>query len=436
MKNLPETKKIIAIVRAVGILLLIMLSLAQAGGKPDLFALGIMLFLVPLGFVNLPPAVLFALDLGAALLSSYLASGEDACLYSCVFSLVYLAYANPMTGILSLMLAQATALALKMHQLNSNFASSNFSGSNFSGSDFNGSNFAGSSLASSDALAQLFQTLWHTDWFNFAGTLIALYVVAYSLHADRRRETAEKSLNELQALQTRLEEQKKAAIEAENQGANELEAGKGEVAALVASISKNLIVSPSVIVILLLTVDSGLQVVANNLANHFRYKGEFITEANMHNVPLILAVLILLLLGRCKGNLAFLGLTVAAAFFLTVAATYSFLNGFQTIYFLALCRLATLKQGITVRIAQALILMGFILSTQINPAGVFPYATTGSGQLEQIFLLQSFSYLQITGILLALLLLALVGQTGLRASETASKQISSLKNARNFLGKS
>lgn len=421
MKNLPETKKIIAIVRAVGILLLIMLSLAQAGGKPDLFALGIMLFLVPLGFVNLPPAVLFALDLGAALLSSYLASGEDACLYSCVFSLVYLAYANPMTGILSLMLAQATALALKMHQLNSNFGNS----------DFNGS-----SLASSDALAQLFQTLWHTDWFNFAGTLIALYVVAYSLHADGRRETAEKSLNELQALQTRLEEQKKAAIEAENQGATELEAGKGEVAALVASISKNLIVSPSVIVILLLTVDSGLQVVANNLANHFRYKGEFITEANMHNVPLILAVLILLLLGRCKGNLAFLGLIVAAAFFLTVAATYSFLNGFQTIYFLALCRLATLKQGITVRIAQALILMGFILSTQINPAGVFPYATTGSGQLEQIFLLQSFSYLQIAGILLALLLLALVGQTGLRASETASKQISSLKNARNFLGKS
>lgn len=421
VKNLPETKKIIAIVRAVGILLLIMLSLAQAGGKPDLFALGIMLFLVPLGFVNLPPAVLFALDLGAALLSSYLAPGEDACLYSCVFSLVYLAYANPMTGILSLMLAQATALALKMHQLNSNFGNS----------DFNGS-----SLASSDALAQLFQTLWHTDWFNFAGTLIALYVVAYSLHADGRRETAEKSLNELQALQTRLEEQKKAAIEAENQGANELEAGKGEVAALVASISKNLIVSPSVIVILLLTVDSGLQVVANNLANHFRYKGEFITEANMHNVPLILAVLILLLLGRCKGNLAFLGLTVAAAFFLTVAATYSFLNGFQTIYFLALCRLATLKQGITVRIAQALILMGFILSTQINPAGVFPYATTGSGQLEQIFLLQSFSYLQIAGILLALLLLALVGQTGLRASETASKQISSLKNARNFLGKS
>ena len=431
MKNLPETKKIIAIVRAVGILLLIILSLAQAGGKPDLFSLGIMLFLVPLGFVSLPPAVMFALDLGAALLSSYLAPGEDACLYSCVFSFVYLAYANPMTGILSLMLAQATALALKMHQLNSNFGSSNFSGS-----DFNGSNLAGSSLASSDALAQLFQTLWHTDWFNFAGTLIALYVVAYSLHADRRRETAEKSLNELQALQTRLEEQKKAAIEAENQGANELEAGKGEVAALVASISKNLIVSPSVIVILLLTVDSGLQVVANNLANHFRYKGEFITEANMHNVPLILAVLILLLLGRCKGNLAFLGLTVAAAFFLTVAATYSFLNGFQTIYFLALCRLATLKQGITVRIAQALILMGFILSTQINPAGVFPYATTGSGQLEQIFLLQSFSYLQIAGILLALLLLALVGQTGLRASETASKQISSLKNARNFLGKS
>lgn len=426
MKNLPETKKIIAIVRAVGILLLIILSLVQAGGKPDLFALGIMLFLVPLGFVNLPPAVLFALDLGAALLSSYLAPGEDACLYSCVFSLVYLAYANPMAGILSLMLAQATALALKMHQLSSNFASSNFGNS-----DFNGS-----SLASSDALAQLFQTLWHTDWFNFAGTLIALYVVAYSLHADRRRETAEKSLNELQALQTRLEEQKKAAIEAENQGANELEAGKGEVAALVASISKNLIVSPSVIVILLLPVDSGLQVVANNLANQFRYKGEFITEANMHNVPLILAVLILLLLGRCKGNLAFLGLTVAAAFFLTVAATYSFLNGFQTIYFLALCRLATLKQGITVRIAQALILMGFILSTQINPAGVFPYATTGSGQLEQIFLLQSFSYIQIAGILLALLLLALVGQTGLRASETASKQISSLKNARNFLGKS
>ena len=421
MKNLPETKKIIAIVRAVGILLLIILSLAQPGGKPDLFSLGIMLFLVPLGFVSLPPAVMFALDLGAALLSSYLAPGEDACLYSCVFSFVYLAYANPMTGILSLMLAQATALALKMHQLNSNFGNS----------DFNGS-----SLASSDALAQLFQTLWHTDWFNFAGTLIALYVVAYSLHADGRRETAEKSLNELQALQTRLEEQKKAAIEAENQGANELEAGKGEVAALVASISKNLIVSPSVIVILLLTVDSGLQVVANNLANHFRYKGEFITEANMHNVPLILAVLILLLLGRCKGNLAFLGLTVAAAFFLTVAATYSFLNGFQTIYFLALCRLATLKQGITVRIAQALILMGFILSTQINPAGVFPYATTGSGQLEQIFLLQSFSYLQIAGILLALLLLALVGQTGLRASETASKQISSLKNARNFLGKS
>jgi len=431
VKNLPETKKIIAIVRAVGILLLIILSLAQAGGKPDLFALGIMLFLVPLGFVNLPPAVLFALDLGAALLSSYLAPGEDACLYSCVFSLVYLAYANPMTGILSLMLAQATALALKMHQLNSNFGSSNFSGS-----DFNGSNLAGSSLASSDALAQLFQTLWHTDWFNFAGTLIALYVVAYSLHADRRRETAEKSLNELQALQTRLEEQKKAAIEAENQGATELEAGKGEVAALVASISKNLIVSPSVIVILLLTIVSGLQVVANNLANQFRYKGEFITEANMHNVPLILAVIILLLLGRCKGNLAFLGLIVAAAFFLTVAATYSFLNGFQTIYFLALCRLATLKQGITVRIAQALILMGFILSTQINPAGVFPYATTDSGQLEQIFLLQSFSYLQITGILLALLLLALVGQTGLRASETASKQISSLKNARNFLGKS
>ncbi|TXI95298.1 MAG: hypothetical protein E6Q34_03265, partial [Burkholderiaceae bacterium] len=349
MKNLPETKKIIAIVRAVGILLLIILSLVQAGGKPDLFALGIMLFLVPLGFVNLPPAVLFALDLGAALLSSYLAPGEDACLYSCVFSLVYLAYANPMAGILSLMLAQATALALKMHQLSSNFASSNFGNS-----DFNGS-----SLASSDALAQLFQTLWHTDWFNFAGTLIALYVVAYSLHADRRRETAEKSLNELQALQTRLEEQKKAAIEAENQGANELEAGKGEVAALVASISKNLIVSPSVIVILLLTVDSGLQVVANNLANHFRYKGEFITEANMHNVPLILAVIILLLLGRCKGNLAFLALTVAAAFFLTVAATYSFLNGFQTIYFLALCRLATLKQGLTVRIAQALILMGF-----------------------------------------------------------------------------
>ena len=426
MKNLPETKKIIAIVRAVGILLLIILSLAQAGGKPDLFSLGIMLFLVPLGFVSLPPAVMFALDLGAALLSSYLAPGEDACLYSCVFSFVYLAYANPMTGILSLMLAQAAALALKMHQLNCNFA----------GSSFASSNFGGSSLAGSDALAQLFQTLWHTDWFNFAGTLIALYVVAYSLHADGRRETAEKSLNELQALQTRLEEQKKAAIEAENQGANELEAGKGEVAALVASISKNLIVSPSVIVILLLTVDSGLQVVANNLANHFRYKGEFITEANMHNVPLILAVLILLLLGRCKGNLAFLGLTVAAAFFLTVAATYSFLNGFQTIYFLALCRLATLKQGITVRIAQALILMGFILSTQINPAGVFPYATTGSGQLEQIFLLQSFSYLQIAGILLALLLLALVGQTGLRASETASKQISSLKNARNFLGKS
>lgn len=432
MKNLPETKKIIAIVRAVGILLLIILSLAQAGGKPDLFALGIMLFLVPLGFVSLPPAVMFALDLGAALLSSYLAPGEDACLYSCVFSFVYLAYANPMTGILSLMLAQAAALALKMHQLNCNFA----------GSSFAGSNFGGSSLAGSDALAQLFQTLWHTDWFNFAGTLIALYVVAYSLHADRRRETAEKSLNELQALQARLEEQKKAAIEAENQGIDELEAGKdeeagkGEVAGLVASISKNLIVSPSVIVILLLTVDSGLQVVANNLANHFRYKGEFITEANMHNVPLILAVIILLLLGRCKGNLAFLALTVAAAFFLTVAATYSFLNGFQTIYFLALCRLATLKQGLTVRIAQALILMGFILSTQINPAGVFPYATTGSGQLEQIFLLQSFSYLQIAGILLALLLLALVGQTGLRASETASKQISSLKNARNFLGKS
>ncbi|MBX9941638.1 MAG: hypothetical protein K2Y32_20405 [Candidatus Obscuribacterales bacterium] len=427
MKNLPETKKLIAILRAVGILLLIMLSIAQAGGKPNLLALGIMLFLVPLGFVNLSPALMFALDLGGALLSSYLAPGEDACLYSCIFSLVYLAFANPMMGILSIMLAQVAALALKMQQLNSN-------------------------LSSSGLPAQLFQTLWHTDWFNFAGTLIALYVVAYSIHADRRREAADKSLTALQDLQLQLEERERqrereskskskseseteTETETDNRGRSELNEGKSELAAMLASVSKNLIVAPSVIVILLLAVVSCLQVAANNLANQFRYKGEFITEANMHNVPLILAVILLFLLGRTKGNLAFLALTFAAAFFLTVAATYSFLNGFQTIYFLALCRLATLKQGTAVRIAQALILLGFILSTQINPAGVFPYATTGSGQLEQIFLLQSFSYVQVTGVLLSLLLLALVGQTGQRAGETASKQIKSLKSARSFLTK-
>ena len=167
-------------------------------------------------------------------------------------------------------------------------------------------------------------------------------------------------------------------------------------------------------------------VVINNLANDMRYRGELITETNMHNVPLALAVALLLPLHRCKNSLVFLLLSALSAFFLTVAASYSFLNGFQLIYFLALARISVLRKGLTGKAAMVFILTGFLLSTQINPAGVFPHATTCSAQL---FLLRSFTYPQTIGCLTALLLLSVLGMAGYQEKLLKDKQKQILKLA-------
>lgn len=159
---------------------------------------------------------------------------------------------------------------------------------------------------------------------------------------------------------------------------------------------------------LMLVIWCAVMLFANDLAGHIKYKGELVTETNFHQTCLVIAVLLLLLLGRVKRAFTFVLLSAIIAFFLTVAATYVMVNGFQVIYFLALARVSLLKDGnnLKSKISMALLLIAFILSTQINPASVFPDAITGSAQL---FMLDSFTYPQITGMLFAILALAIIG---------------------------
>lgn len=156
---------------------------------------------------------------------------------------------------------------------------------------------------------------------------------------------------------------------------------------------------------------TAIMLFANDLAGHVKYKGELITETNFHQTCLVIAVLLLLLLGRVKRAFSFVLLSAVIAFFLTVAATYVMVNGFQVIYFLALARISLLQEGnnLKSKISMVFVIIAFLLSTQINPAGVFPHAITGSAQL---FMLKSFTYPQMTGLLFAIIALAIVGLKG------------------------
>lgn len=159
---------------------------------------------------------------------------------------------------------------------------------------------------------------------------------------------------------------------------------------------------------LMLVIWCAVMLFANDLAGHVKYKGELVTETNFHQTCLVIAVLLLLLLGRVKRAFTFVLLSAIIAFFLTVAATYVMVNGFQVIYFLALARISLLKGGnnLKSKISMSLLLIAFILSTQINPASVFPDAITGSAQL---FMLKSFTYPEMIGMLFAIMALAIIG---------------------------
>ncbi len=182
------------------------------------------------------------------------------------------------------------------------------------------------------------------------------------------------------------------------------------------SLNTDLDLNISRISAVMLVVWCAVMLFANDLAGHVKYKGELVTETNFHQTCLVIAVLLLLLLGRVKRAFSFVLLSAIIAFFLTVAATYVMVNGFQVIYFLALARVSLLMGGNNTKskISMALLLIAFILSTQINPASVFPDAITGSAQL---FMLNSFTYPEMIGMLFAILALAIIG---LRTKQTAT----------------
>ncbi|MBK7746938.1 MAG: hypothetical protein IPI39_06820 [Candidatus Obscuribacter sp.] len=166
-------------------------------------------------------------------------------------------------------------------------------------------------------------------------------------------------------------------------------------------------VPPRTVAALLLFVWSALMIAINNLANLVKYKGELVVEGNMHHVSLVLAVLLILLIGRVKRPLTTVLVLAIAAFFMTVAAAYSFSNGFELIYYLSLAAIALKSEGLKSKIGIALFILSSLLAVQINAHAIFADA---QGANHPLFL-ATYTTPQITGVVLVILLLALTSQS-------------------------
>ncbi|MBI5172818.1 MAG: hypothetical protein HY986_08010 [Candidatus Melainabacteria bacterium] len=369
--------KAMVIARAVGIVVIAATAFfSRSQGESPLSAL-LFLLLLPLELVKGKALLHFFIDLTlAAALFAYPNANQAAYLYLLPFSLARLTLSAggtlPKLGFLICVTAVA-GLSLWQSALETTRAS---------------------------GAALLFQMFAGSDCINLLAAATAFYLTALALRSYTQTRNKESLFLELQANPKNQDLQKECV--------------------------KNSSFDMAFILNACLVAVAASLVLINNLANDMRYRGELITETNMHNVPLALAVALLLPLHRCKNSLVFLVLSALSAFFLTVAASYSFLNGFQLIYFLALARISVLRKGLTGKAAMVFILTGFLLSTQINPAGVFPHATTCSAQL---FLLKSFTYPQTMGCLTALLLLSVLGMAGYQEKLLKDQQKQILKLA-------
>lgn len=369
--------KAMFIARAVGILTIAATAFFSRTEGDSPLPSCLFLLLLPLSWIKGKPLLLFAIDLAfASVLFAYPNANQAAFLYLLPFSLARLTLsaggALPKLGFL-ICLTVVAALSLWQSALETNRAS---------------------------GAALLFQMFAGSDCLNLLAATTAFYLTALAVRSYTEAQKQEGSFQELEAQPENETLQKDCLKNSTFDMAFRLNA--------------------------FLIVAAALLVGINNFANDMRYRGELLTETNMHNVPLALAVALLLLLNRGKNALIFLLLSGLAAFFLTVAASYSFLNGFQLIYFLALARISVLKKGLVGKLAMVFVLTGFLLSTQINPAGVFPHATTCSAQ---IFLLKSFTYPQTMGCLTALLLLSVLGMAGYQEKLLKDKQKQIMKIA-------
>lgn len=171
-------------------------------------------------------------------------------------------------------------------------------------------------------------------------------------------------------------------------------------------------IPPRTVTALVLCLWTVFMLVINNLANIAKYKAELVVEGNMHHVSLVLAVLLLLSIGRVKRAFTTVLVLAIAAFFMTVAAAYSFTNGFELIYFLSLAAIALKSDGLKGKIGMALFILSALLAVQINAHAIF---ADSQGASHPLFL-ATYTPPQITGVVLAILLLALISQSKRKSS--------------------
>ena len=155
----------------------------------------------------------------------------------------------------------------------------------------------------------------------------------------------------------------------------------------------------------------------NILTNAVKFRGEEPVETNIHTTCLLITFLLSLAIFRIKRPLVYILTAAVQIFFLTIAACYSFANGYQLVYFLLLVSQLGTRAGLAARLIAVVTLGALILAVHINPQAIFPGATTNSAQL---FMLTSFTGAQVAGFVLALTLLALTRRLTAKIEESKS----------------
>lgn len=146
-------------------------------------------------------------------------------------------------------------------------------------------------------------------------------------------------------------------------------------------------------------------IAVNILINAIKFKGEEPVETNIHTGCLIIVFLLSLVIFRIKRALTYVVTAMVQIFLLTIAACYSFANGYQLVYFLTVASTLGTREGLSARLVLVFTTFALILAVHINPLAIFPGATTNSAQL---FMLSSFTGAQVAGFVIAVMLLALI----------------------------
>lgn len=156
----------------------------------------------------------------------------------------------------------------------------------------------------------------------------------------------------------------------------------------------------------LITAQGGAAVILialNGLTNIVKYKSELPVESNMHHYSLATALIFALCLVRIKRPLVFFVVHALSTFFLTVAAAYSYVNGYQLVYFLYFLYLLSSAPGkTTLRLCMIISIASLLITAQINPHAIFA-DTTGDAH---VLALHNFTWAQVAGLVLAIATLA------------------------------